>query len=216
MSKGALIALVGMDFAGKTTVRSRLENDFPNAVFVREPGGTVMAEKIRADFLKADSFKDMSPAAQLNLFYACREDLVARIIAPALRAGKDVIADRFDACTFAYQVVAERAKHLKDLVLAQRDACLGNREIDPVYLFFDLEPALAIERSQKSGREQDHRDAKGLEYYARVRHGYEEFFRETQADCSVIDASQDEETVYQNVLAEIRGVHPASDLFVRL
>src|SRR5438477_11319795 len=70
-------------------------------VTVREPGGTKLAETARELVLQRD---EISPEAELFLYLVARADLIAKVIRPALSAGRIVIADRYELSTRAYQV----------------------------------------------------------------------------------------------------------------
>ena len=71
------------------------------AVFVREPGGTEVGERVRA--LLKDESLDMCPETELLLFEAARSENTRKIIIPALQAGKIVVVDRYIDSTTAYQ-----------------------------------------------------------------------------------------------------------------
>lgn len=102
-----LVSVEGGEGAGKTTVldalQAALEADgVPEVVRTREPGGTPLAERIRALLL---AHQDDAPGAQteLLLMFAARAQLVQRCIAPALARGAWVLCDRFTDSSFAYQ-----------------------------------------------------------------------------------------------------------------
>lgn len=97
------ISFEGPEGAGKSTqvdlLRAKVAGLEP--VVVREPGGTELGERIRE--LLLHSGLSMSPEAEMYLFMASRAELVATVIAPALAAGRLVIADRYHDSTIAYQ-----------------------------------------------------------------------------------------------------------------
>ena len=100
---GLFVSFEGPEGAGKSTqvelLREALARHRP--VVVREPGGTPLGEQIRR--LLLESRLEMSPEAEMYLFMAARAELVDRVIAPALRRGGVVIADRYHDSTLAYQ-----------------------------------------------------------------------------------------------------------------
>ena len=99
------ISLEGIDGSGKSTqARLLAEALGPETLTIREPGGTEAAERIRE--LLADPAIELDPFAELLLFLAARADLTARVIRPALDAGRDVVADRFGDSSVAYQGAA--------------------------------------------------------------------------------------------------------------
>ena len=94
------VSFEGIDGSGKSTQAQLLAESLgPEAVFVREPGGTPAAERMRE--LLADGGVELEPMAELMLFCAARADLVRRVIRPAVAAGLDVVCDRFPDTTAA-------------------------------------------------------------------------------------------------------------------
>lgn len=103
---GRFITLEGVEGVGKSTnlahVKSRLESAGLNVVVTREPGGTAMAEEIRALLLQPRS-ESVAEMAELLLMFAARAQHLHALIKPALKAGDWVLCDRFTDATFAYQ-----------------------------------------------------------------------------------------------------------------
>lgn len=101
------ITFEGLDGSGKTTqaelLADGLRTEGRDVVLTREPGGTPLGEQVRAILL--DGYA-MSAWAEAALFAAARAELVERVIAPALQAGKDVICDRYIDSSLAYQGIA--------------------------------------------------------------------------------------------------------------
>ena len=92
------ISFEGLDLCGKTTQATLLVNKLKalgnNVLFLREPGGTYISEKIREILLDL-RHAEMTTKAELFLFSAARTQLVNEIIRPALQQGTIVICDRF-------------------------------------------------------------------------------------------------------------------------
>jgi dTMP kinase len=101
-----LLTLEGGEGAGKTTVlgalRAALEREGLEVVCTREPGGTPLAEQIRA-LLLDPSHEPPAPETELLLMFAARAQHVRETIAPALARGAWVISDRFTDSSYAYQ-----------------------------------------------------------------------------------------------------------------
>ena len=95
-----LITLEGIDGAGKTTVAAALAEAL-GAVLLREPGGVVLSERIRA--LVKDPALHVDPRAEALLYAAARAQLVAEQLRPRLAAGETVVLDRFVDSSLAYQ-----------------------------------------------------------------------------------------------------------------
>ncbi len=135
MTTGRLLVFEGPEGAGKTTQIAKLAEllvsaDVPHLV-VREPGGTPVGEQIRT--LLLDPSGDLVPAAETLLFLASRAEHVARVIAPALRAGRIVIADRFFLSTYAYQITGRGLS--EDAVRAANALAVGDLRPDLTLLF---------------------------------------------------------------------------------
>lgn len=100
------ITLEGPDGGGKTTQTGllvrRLQDAGCEAIGIHEPGGTDLGQHIRG-VLVGRSWAGIDPWAEALLFSACRAQLVAEVIRPALEGGSIVVADRFTDSTLAYQ-----------------------------------------------------------------------------------------------------------------
>src|SRR3989344_8068880 len=109
MAKGTFIVFEGGEGSGKDTLINLIKEKYTDRdfVYVRDPGGTPLGEKIRSLVLgKESTGTDMR--AELLLFLAARAELVGKVIAPALEAGKTVIANRFTLSTIAYQIYGRK------------------------------------------------------------------------------------------------------------
>jgi len=151
---GAFIVIEGPDGAGKTTLARCLAERVRAAGFaveeVREPGGTPLAEAARRAVL--DHALAASPVAELFLILAARADLVAKVIRPALAAGRVVVSDRFDLSTAAYQV-AGRGLAARP-VLAANALATGGLKPD-LTLVLDVPAATGLARLAAGGRGPD-------------------------------------------------------------
>jgi len=101
--KAKFITLEGVDGAGKSThinfIKKYLADKNLNYFFTREPGGTLLGEKLREILLH----QDMHPETESLLMFAARYEHVQTIITPNLDKGINVISDRFTDATYAYQ-----------------------------------------------------------------------------------------------------------------
>src|ERR1700760_268591 len=98
---GRLIAVEGIDGAGKTTLAAGLARALPEVVVLREPGGAEVSERIRA--LVVDPALEVTPRAEALLYAAARAQLVEEKLAPLLDGGATVVLDRFVDSSLAYQ-----------------------------------------------------------------------------------------------------------------
>jgi dTMP kinase len=179
-----LITFEGIDGAGKSTQITKLVRHITNqgidVLTLREPGGTVAAEKIRTILL--DNSHKISPIGELLLFSASRAELVQNVIMPALAEGKTVILDRFFDSTTAYQGYGRGI----DLALLQSIISLSTCGITPDITFYlDIEPEEALNRKfakssiplKFEGEELDRMERSGIEFYRNVQTGYQEIIR---------------------------------------
>jgi dTMP kinase len=118
-----------------------------DVVSVREPGGTPVGEAIRTVLL--DPRHDIDAGAEMLLFAAARAQLVARVIAPALRTGGDVVADRYVDASLAYQGVG-RGLGI-DVVRAVNAIATGGLFPD-LTLLLDIDAATGLERARGETR----------------------------------------------------------------
>ena len=105
MSLAPFLSLDGIDGTGKTTqcrqlVEWLIVSGVP-ALGCADPGGTPLGDELRQTLLA--SHADITPRAEALLFMASRAELVAKVIRPALEAGRVVVSDRFVAANVAYQ-----------------------------------------------------------------------------------------------------------------
>jgi dTMP kinase len=106
LTRGRFITFEGTEGVGKTTnmdfVAETLTARGIRLIRTREPGGTPMAERVRAILLDPQS-EPIDPEAELLLLFAARAQHLTRVIRPALAAGSWVLCDRFTDATYAYQ-----------------------------------------------------------------------------------------------------------------
>jgi dTMP kinase len=194
------VSLEGIDGSGKSTqARLLAEALGPQAVSIREPGGTDAAERIRT--LLADPGVELDPLAELLLFLAARADLTERVIRPALDAGQTVVADRFSDSSIAYQGAA-RGLGVGEVIGLCETATDG--------LWPDLTLLLRIDPQVGLGRVEgeDRFESEGLELQRAVAEAYDEIAVIASDRVVVIDASGSVEEVHELVLSAVRGYDP--------
>ena len=139
-------------------------------VLLREPGGTVVGEKIRDLLQYTPEAKGMVAEAELLLFAASRAQLVREKIEPALAGGAVVVADRFHDSTTVYQGVGRGLDAAA--VAGVNGLAIGGCEPDVTFLL-DLEGEEA--RARLAGRTdavEDRMEQEPDAFYERVRAGY--------------------------------------------
>ncbi|HWT05918.1 MAG TPA: dTMP kinase, partial [Xanthomonadales bacterium] len=160
----------GIEAAGKSTLIAALNQELTtrgNVVLVtREPGGTPLGDALRAVFL--DPAVAIDPIAEVMLLNASRAQLVADVIAPALKARNVVLCDRFFDATVAYQGYG-RGLNVESLL----EICLvATHRIAPELTFLiDIPVELSQARLRARGGA-DRLEREGAAFHARVREGY--------------------------------------------
>lgn len=210
---GVFISFEGIDGAGKSTHIDALAGAFRAAgrtvVLTREPGGTPLAEKIRALVLH----EPMGPLTEALLMFAARRDHIEQVIAPALARGDVVLCDRFTDATFAYQgggrgfdwdslsklELLAQDRQAPEANLAHKDLLQPNLTI-----WFDLPPAVAAERLA-GARVPDRFESQPAAFFDAVRAGYARRAAEAPARFARIDASQPRDAVGADVRAAVQG-----------
>lgn len=166
---GLFIVLEGIDGAGKSTQARLLAKHLQGAGLevkvVKEPGGTAAGDRLRELLLSASS--RLEPLTELLLYEASRCQLVGEVIRPALARGETVISERYALSSLAYQGYG-RGLPL-ELIRRLNEEATGGLEPD-LTLWIDLAPELSLTR--KRGRP-DRIERTGLDFYRRIRAGYE-------------------------------------------
>ncbi len=190
------ISLEGIDGSGKSTqARLLVEALGPETLSIREPGGTEAAERIRE--LLADPALDLDPYAELLLFLAARADLTARVIRPALEAGRDVVCDRFADSTVAYQGAARGLGVGETISLT--DAATEGLWPDLTVLL-RVDPELGVERADGD----DRFESEGLDLQRAVAESYDEIAKIASDRVVVVDGAGTVEEVHVRVMEAIR------------
>jgi len=199
------ITLEGIDRSGKTTQAALLHEALgPDALLLREPGGTEVGERVRQ--LLKDPDIDLDPRAELLLFCAARAQLCASVIRPALHGGRDVICDRFIDSTAAYQGAA-RGLGL-DLVEGASEIAIRGCRPD-LTLLLRIDPSEAEPRGSgrlAAGGEDgsDRFEAEGIELQQAVAAAYDELAARHADRITVIDADGPVEVVHRRVMDAVR------------
>jgi dTMP kinase len=196
------ITFEGIEGSGKSTQLRRLAARITNPVVTKEPGGTPLADRIRAILL--DSSSHLDPVAELFLFAASRRQHVVEIIRPALQRGATVLCDRFTDSTLAYQGFGR----LIDLDKLRALNAWATDSLTPdLTLLFDLpeDAGLSRARSRNAGAVQDEGrfEAEELRFHQRVREGYLALAVAEPSRFVVIDADGDVDDVYARVEVEL-------------
>jgi len=210
-SPGRFLTFEGIEGVGKSTQIARLATALGargiDVLVTREPGGTPLAESIRALVLQPRE-ETLPPIAELLLMFAARAAHWHATIEPALAAGRDVVCDRFIDSSFAYQVWGKGIAEDKLQVL--QTLAIGDAVPD-LTLLFDLDPELGLARARDRGDE-NRFEQESQAFRQRVRAGFLARAEAEPTRVRVIDAERDTETVSAAIieLLEALPAAPAS------
>jgi len=188
--RGGFITLEGGEGAGKSTVlgkvRERLAEAGIDALFTREPGGTVAGEAIRG-LLLDPAYRGLCAETELLLMFAARAQLVREQIAPALAAGRWVLSDRFTDASFAYQGGGRGQPEAR---IADLESWAADGLRPDLTLLLDLPVAQGLARAGARGGTADRIEQEREDFFERVRAAYRVRAAADPARFRVIDASR--------------------------
>lgn len=186
------ISLEGIDGSGKSTQAKLLAEKLgPEALLIREPGGTDAAERVRG--LLADPELEVDPLAELLLFLAARADLTVRVIRPALEAGHDIVSDRFADSSVAYQGSA-RGLGVGE-VISLTDAATEGLWPD-LTILLRVDPEVGVSRADGD----DRLESEGVGLQRAVATAYEEIAKIASDRIVAIDGEGSIEDVHERVM----------------
>ena len=195
MKKGKIFVIEGVDGAGKTTQIELLKKEFPDFVFLKEPGSTKSGQDIRKLILE----NELDSKTELMLFYSARNELILNIILPLIKEGKNVIIDRFELSSYAYQIYGNQREDLKEFIDLLSKNIVPENFIDK-YIFLDLDVKISKEREAKRDEKSSRFDKQGVEYFNRVREGYKKEIQ--RFPHKIIDASKSIEEIFEEIKKE--------------
>lgn len=213
MPKGLFITFEGGEGAGKTTLIEKLEQELHRRGYdvlkTREPGGSLLGEKVRQMLLVKDSDMAICDKAELLLFLAARTQNIEEIINPALSHGKIILCDRFNDSTIAYQGAGrqlgiEAVQHLCSMVC-------GETEPDLTF-YLDIDPKTGLQRTLRAHKENakagqvDRIEAEQLEFHERVREGLQRMAKQHPQRIYTLNAMHSIERVFAAALVRLESL----------
>ena len=171
MPRGKFITLEGGEGVGKTTNLVFIENYLKlhgiPVVVTREPGGTVLAEKIRHLLLDKES-EDISENAELLMVFAARAQHIKHVIEPALASGNWILCDRFTDATYAYQ---GGGRNMKNSTIAWLENLVQGSLKPDLTLLLDAPVEIGMERARSRGN-LDRFESEKIHFFEQVRRAY--------------------------------------------
>ena len=148
-ARGKFITFEGLDGSGKSTQLQKLAAALRALNFfvttTREPGGTVIGEKIR-NVLLDTATSGLAPRAELALMFAARAQHIAEIIQPAMKAGHLVLCDRFTDSSEAYQ---GGGRQLGSALILELHRVLCDNLQPQLTILLDSDVAASVERARR-------------------------------------------------------------------
>lgn len=199
MANAKFVVIEGLEGAGKSTAISTVldvfkQHDITDVVQTREPGGTVLAEKMRSLVKEDHDGEVLHDITELLLVYAARVQLVENVIKPALTLGHWVLGDRHDLSSQAYQGGGRQIA--PEVMMNLKQTTLGNFKPD-LTLYLDIDPEIGLKRARGRG-ELDRIEKMDLGFFERARARYLEA-AELDASIITINANQDLESVTADI-----------------
>ncbi|MFQ5926931.1 MAG: dTMP kinase [Terriglobia bacterium] len=202
--RGRFLTFEGFDGCGKTTqlklLAAYLRRRGVGVVVTREPGGTPLGERIRALLLSSAS-RGMDVRTELLLMFASRAEHVARVIQPALAAGKVVLCDRFTDASLAYQGYGRGLERsfIREL---DRVACRG---LKPHLTFVvDINPRTSLRRAKRRNRraraDEERFERETRAFYERVRRGYRAIARAEPQRVQWVNGEDTIENIHRKIV----------------
>jgi dTMP kinase len=195
--KGRFITIEGLEGTGKSTqielLHQRLTARGIQVRVTREPGGTPLAEKLRALALHAGT-EEVPPACELLIMFAARAAHLHSLIRPALARGEWVLCDRFTDASYAYQGAGRglpeaQIRALEDMVQA------GLKPDLTLLLDAPVEVGLARARARRGAAAADRFEREGEAFFKRVRARFLQIAGQEPGRVKRIDATRSPEAV---------------------
>lgn len=201
-TRARFISLEGLEGVGKTTnlafIKALIEDAGHELVVTREPGGTELGEALRNVLLH--STHSMQSETEMLMMAASRVEHVARVILPALNAGKWVLSDRYLDASLAYQGGGREigVKRVRDI-----HTLAGVTRMPDLTLLLDMPITLGRERIASRG-ETDRIEAEANPFFDRCRQAYLDVAAAEPNRVKVIDASESLDRVQERIAAELQ------------
>lgn len=200
MKKGLFITLEGPDGSGKTTqiekIKDFLIQQGAQVIVTREPGGTIIGEKLRKLILNPEH-TEMDAMTEALLYAAARAQHVAQVIEPALEKGQHVICDRFMDSSIAYQGYGRGLGDSVSIINAYAiKGCIPD-----ITFLLKLDPALGKKRID--WEKQDRIEMEKADFHNRVFEGYEKLQQQFSDRIVAIDAEGEIGEITQEILSHI-------------
>ena len=203
LSKAYFITFEGIDGSGKSTqaklLIERLNSLSIETCFVREPGGTEIAEEVRSVLL-SNRDEEMSSRTEALLMCASRAQLTKNVIVPELKSGKWVIADRYSDSTLAYQG-GGRGINTNWLIKLNKFATFST--LPDITFYIDVDESTGFQRRKNNSA--DRIEGAGLQFQREIREKYLEIIDNFSDRCVLVDGNLSIDAISEIIWKEIRN-----------
>jgi dTMP kinase len=202
-TRGLFLTFEGMDGSGKTTqmhrLAERLRATGRTVLETTEPGGPPIAQKIRRIVLDAAN-QELSPSAEILLYFASRAQNVDEWIQPALTRGEIVLSDRFTDSSLVYQG-AGRGLGAEAVLALDRIACRGLKP--DLTILVDVDAEASLERARARNIAEPHcetrMDDQSLEFHRKVHAAYHALAQAEPERIKVVNGRQEIDAIERDV-----------------
>src|SRR3954463_14752338 len=207
---GIFITFEGMDGSGKTTqmrrLGGRLREMDRTVIETGEPGGPPIAMKIRRILLDSAN-QELSPAAELLLYFASRAQNVDQVIRPALERGEIVLSDRFTDSSLVYQGFGRRLGADPARAL-EKAACRGLKPDLTILVDVDAEASLARARARNAAEPhcETRMDDQSMDFHLKVHEAYHALASAEPERVRVVDGRAPMDAI-ERAIWEVVGAH---------
>ncbi len=199
------ITFEGIDLSGKTTQAALLYKHYKKAgrkvIFVREPGGTLVSEKIRKILLDRRN-KNIFPLTEFFLFSASRYQLTKEIIKPFLKKGFIVICDRYYDSSTAYQGYGG----MVDIKYINKINKIASENLKPDLTFLiDIPLEESMKRRGIIKKVNDRIESKEINYYKKIIAGYKKLAKSNKDRFKIIDGCKPVSDIHNQILKILKN-----------
>lgn len=203
MPKSYFVTFEGGEGVGKSTqikkLSAFLNSQHIDHIVTREPGGSPIAEAIRALLVQGDENK-LDALTEYLLFSAARRDHLVHTIHPALAQNKWVLCDRFYDSSWVYQGFAQGL----DQTFMQQvyDQLAGPFEPHLTFIL-TCNPKQALERTVARQHSENRFEQKDLAFHEKIQQGFLELAQRFPHRCILIDATRPEDQVFGDIQSAV-------------
>lgn len=198
MDQGVFITFEGIEASGKSTQAAELARHLGDrALLTREPGGTLLGQRVREILLEAATTP--VPHVEALLFLADRAQHLAEVVKPALSKGRVVISDRYQDSSIAYQAVGRGVGEMVPAVFRYFDGPTPDLTI-----LIDIDVEVALERLKRRGAA-NRLDEEAPVFHGRVRQAFLDLAKAEPARFEMFDGDVDAQTLAGRIAERVKA-----------